>query len=69
MPDQNNYPRITLKCNCENEFNVNVIRMQDKQPVLCQICGEEFSVEIGEKFVTHPKVCAKFFKSCEGISF
>lgn len=50
MPDQSSYPRITLKCDCGNEFNVNVIRMKDRDPVLCQICGEGFPVDIGEKF-------------------
>lgn len=50
MTDEISYPRITLKCNCGNEFNVNVIRMKNKEPVFCQICGEIFSEEIGEKF-------------------
>ena len=28
-----------------------------------------WSLEIGEKFVLHPKVFAKFFNNCEGMSF
>jgi len=47
---QSDYPRITLKCKCDNEFNINVLRMKDKEPVICQICGEILSEEIGEKF-------------------
>lgn len=50
MPDQNSYPRITMKCNCGNEFIVNVMRLKDKEPVLCLICGEHFSPEIGVQF-------------------
>ena len=50
MPDQTSYPRITLKCKCGNEFNVNVIRMKEKEPVVCLICGEHFPVDIGEQF-------------------
>ena len=50
MSDLSNYPRVTLKCKCGNEFDINVIRMKEQKPVLCQICGEEFSAEIGEKF-------------------
>ncbi len=47
--DQSEYPRITFKCKCSNEFNVNVLRMLDKEQVLCQVCGQNFSVELGEK--------------------
>lgn len=50
MSEQNRYPRITLKCSCGNEFNVNVIRMREREPVFCLICGEHFPVETGEKF-------------------
>jgi hypothetical protein len=50
MSDLSSYPRITLKCHCGNEFNVNVIRMKDRQPVFCQICGEVFPADIAEKF-------------------
>ncbi|MEW5822335.1 MAG: hypothetical protein AB1782_19230 [Cyanobacteriota bacterium] len=50
MPDQTNYPRITLQCLCGNEFNVNVMRMKNREPVLCQVCGQVFSEELGEKF-------------------
>jgi hypothetical protein len=44
------YPRMTLHCACGNEFNVNVIRLKNKEPVICLICGEQFPVELGEKF-------------------
>ena len=50
MPDQSSYPRITLKCHCGNEFNINVMRLKNREPVLCQICGEIFPEDIGEKF-------------------
>lgn len=50
MPDKSRYPRITLKCDCGNEFNVNVMRMKEKTPVFCQICGEVFPDEIGVLF-------------------
>lgn len=50
MPELNRYPRITLKCNCGNEFNINVMRMKNREPVLCMICGEVFPEDIGEKF-------------------
>ena len=47
---QTNFPRITLKCKCGSEFCVNVMRLREEQPVICQICGEKFDKEIGEKF-------------------
>ena len=50
MVDQVKYPRVTLKCNCGNQFDVNVIRMKNKESVLCQVCGKIFPVETGEQF-------------------
>lgn len=50
MTELTKYPRITLQCKCGNEFNVNVIRMREKDAVLCQICGEVFPEDIGEMF-------------------
>ncbi|MGD9580000.1 MAG: hypothetical protein AB7V50_01390 [Vampirovibrionia bacterium] len=47
MPDQKSYPRMTLKCDCGNEFNVNVMRMKEQTPVFCMICGEVFPADIG----------------------
>lgn len=47
---QTNYPRISLKCRCGNEFNINVLRMKEKEPIICQICGEKLSEKTGEKF-------------------
>lgn len=45
------YPRITLHCSqCGNEFNVNVLRFRDRQPVECQICGQVFPEDLGEAF-------------------
>jgi hypothetical protein len=44
------FPRIALQCKCGNEFDINVMRLKEDQPVLCQICGERFSEEVGEKF-------------------
>ena len=49
-PKLTNYPRMTLHCECGNEFNVNVIRLKNGEPVLCQICGAQFPVELGVKF-------------------
>ncbi len=48
--DQTKFPRLTLKCACGNEFNVNVMRFRDKEPVMCQICGEIFPQETGSNF-------------------
>jgi len=48
--NQTDFPRIALKCKCGNEFNINVLRMKDKEPVICQICGERLSEKIGEQF-------------------
>lgn len=44
------YPRITIHCKCQNEFNINVIRLKHREIVVCQICGAEFPAELGEKF-------------------
>jgi hypothetical protein len=47
----NSYPRITLHCSqCGNEFNVNVLRFQDRQVVDCQICGQVFPEDLGKAF-------------------
>ena len=48
--NQSDFPRITLKCKCGNEFNINVIRLRDSQSILCQICGEKFPDSLEEKF-------------------
>lgn len=48
--DRTKFPRITLRCKCGNEFDVNVMRFRDKESVLCQICGEVFPQEIGADF-------------------
>lgn len=53
MPDkvnQGDFPRITLKCSCGNEFIVNVMRLRSKQPVVCQICDQIFSDDLSETF-------------------
>ena len=50
--NQEDFPRISLQCRCGNEFNINVMRLKEDKPVLCQICGEQLSKEIGEKFAT-----------------
>ena len=44
------FPRVTLKCKCGNEFIINVTRLRDHKKVMCQICGQEFVDELGEKF-------------------
>jgi hypothetical protein len=44
------YPRMTLHCACGNEFNINVMRLKNRDPVICQICGEVFPADLGEKF-------------------
>jgi hypothetical protein len=49
-PQANQYPRITLHCDCGNEFNVNVMRFKKRESVACQICGEVFPPDLGEKF-------------------
>ncbi|MCE3234513.1 MAG: hypothetical protein K0Q50_693 [Vampirovibrio sp.] len=41
---------MTLHCECGNEFNINVIRLKNGEPVLCHICGETFPEELGRKF-------------------
>jgi hypothetical protein len=46
---QNDFPRVTIKCKCGNEFNISVIRFKDGSPVNCQICGREFPKSLGEK--------------------
>ena len=49
--DQTDFPRITLKCGkCGNEFQVNVLRFRETKHICCQVCGNEFKKEIGEKF-------------------
>lgn len=48
--NENDFPRITLKCACNAEFDINVLRLRDKESVYCQICGEKFSEKLGEKF-------------------
>ena len=51
--DQTKYPRITLHCgHCGNEFNVNVMRLRNSEPVLCHICGEKFPEEQGQHFAS-----------------
>lgn len=48
--DLTHYPRLTLHCGCGNEFNINVMRFKSAEPVVCQICGDQFPPELGEKF-------------------
>lgn len=50
VSEQTRYPRITLHCSCGNEFNINVVRLKNRDPVHCLICGELFPDELGEKF-------------------
>lgn len=71
MPDQNSYPRITLKCSCGNEFNLNVIRMKERNQVLCQICGEVFPVDIGEMIAKafEDLYKAKYLMDKDGVKF
>ncbi|MCK7484456.1 MAG: hypothetical protein MZU97_02075 [Bacillus subtilis] len=47
--NQNDFPRISLKCQCGNEFDINVMRLLEENKVSCQICGQKFPVETGEK--------------------
>jgi len=47
---QTDFPRVSLKCKCGNEFNINVMRMREDKHISCQICGEKFPKETGEKF-------------------
>jgi hypothetical protein len=49
-PKLTHYPRITLHCDCGNEFNINVIRLKNGETVLCHICGALFPQELGMKF-------------------
>jgi hypothetical protein len=44
------YPRLTLHCACGNEFNINVMRFKNSEPVICQICGETFPADLGVQF-------------------
>ncbi|MEM0951818.1 MAG: hypothetical protein AAGI66_06715 [Cyanobacteria bacterium P01_H01_bin.74] len=44
------YPRITLHCRCQNEFNINVIRLKNEDPVMCHICGTVFPASLGQRF-------------------
>jgi len=46
------YPRMTLHCGCGNEFNINVMRFKSGEPVVCQICGDEFPKDLGEQFAS-----------------
>ncbi len=47
----NSYPRVTVHCSqCGNEFNVNVLRFRDQQPVECMICGQVFPESLGRTF-------------------
>lgn len=53
MPEkikQDEFPRVSLKCKCGNEFVVNVMRLRNRQPVICQICDQKFSDDLSEKF-------------------
>jgi ribosomal protein S27E len=52
MPGLKQYPRMTLRCKCENEFNINVIRLKNGEVVVCQICGATFPPDLGEKFAS-----------------
>ena len=49
-PKQHEYPRMTLHCRCDNEFNISVMRLKNGEPVVCPICGELFPVDLGEQF-------------------
>ena len=71
MPDQSSYPRITLKCDCGNEFSINVIRLKNRESVLCQICGDVFPVDIGEKIAIafEDLYKAKYLMDKEGSKF
>lgn len=51
-PDITQYPRITLHCDCGNEFNISVMRFKNREAVSCQVCGEHFPVDLGEKFAS-----------------
>lgn len=48
--NEKDFPRISLKCRCGNEFNANVLRLRDKQEVHCMVCGEIFPEDLGIKF-------------------
>ena len=48
--DVTQYPRMTLHCSCGNEFNINVIRLKNGEPVICHICGNVFPQDLGERF-------------------
>lgn len=50
-PKLSQYPRMTLHCgDCANEFNINVIRLKNGDPVICLVCGAQFPAEQGKKF-------------------
>lgn len=49
-PDQTQFPRMTLHCHCGNEFNINVMRLKNREAVHCLICGEQFPMDLGEQF-------------------
>ncbi|MDX2084751.1 MAG: hypothetical protein SFZ03_05120 [Candidatus Melainabacteria bacterium] len=44
------YPRMTLRCQCGNEFFVNVTRFRSREVVQCQICGATFPEDLGVQF-------------------
>ncbi|MEB3285926.1 MAG: hypothetical protein VKJ04_00330 [Vampirovibrionales bacterium] len=48
--DISQYPRMTLHCGCGNEFNISVMRFKNSEPVICQLCGDQFPADLGEKF-------------------
>lgn len=50
MPEHTEYPRVRLKCICGNIFNVNVMRMKEQDPIVCQVCGDQFPEELGLDF-------------------
>jgi hypothetical protein len=49
LPKHHEYPRMTLRCRCHNEFNVNVMRFKNQDPVVCAICGEIFPPDLGQQ--------------------
>jgi hypothetical protein len=50
-PQLSQYPRMTLHCGvCGNEFNINVIRLKNGDPVICLVCGAQFPEALGKKF-------------------
>lgn len=49
-PQVTQFPRMTIHCDCGNEFNINVMRLKNREGVSCLICGEVFPADLGEKF-------------------